>query len=339
MRPATLAFACLAALAGFTAGAQAQQCGNLVRALSLDMQDHGSYFSVPVTINGQPKQFLLDTGGGFTQLSVNTVKQMGLTIVPSRIVFYDMYGNSSAGQTQVDVGIGAMTAKGQDLQITGIGGVDGIFAADFMQNYDIDLDFAGRKLNYFLTNHCDGKVVYWPAKVVAAVPFRGWSSHGDSHLNVTVKLDGHEVPALIDTGASSSTLDANTARQLFDLTPDSPGAVPLGTMGRGDAKTFGWTFKTLELGGITVDNPRVRVIPSLMGKGNRDDIAADSHIRRNTDGMQPTMLIGMDVLRKLHLYIAFKENKLYVTAGSDQVTQRGPATPAATPAAETPVAH
>lgn len=53
--------------------------------------------------------------------------------------------------------------------------------------------------------------------------------------------------------------------------------------------------------------------------------------------MRPTMLIGMNVLHKLHLYIAFKERKLYVTAGSDQTTQHGPAdAPAAAAAAKAP---
>ena len=79
-----------------------------------------------------------------------------------------------------------------------------------------------------------------------------------------------------------------------------------------------------------MDTPRLVVIPDQMGKGNKEDIAADSHIQRITQGMQPTMLIGMDTLRKLHLYIAFKEKKLYLTAGSDQTTQR-PA-PVAAPA-------
>jgi hypothetical protein len=36
----------------------------------------------------------------------------------------------------------------------------------------------------------------------------------------------------------------------------------------------------------------------------------------------PDMLIGMDVLRKLHLYIAFGEAKLYVT---DAAAQPAPA--------------
>ncbi len=314
--------ACL--LLSAPASAQAQQCGNLVRAMSLDLDDHGNYFTVPVTVNGQPKHFLLDTGGAFTQISLATAKAMNLAIAPSRFQTFDMYGNSSAGQVRIDVGVGRLTAKNEDVIVTGLGIADGIFAADFMQNYDIDIDFAAKKLNYFLTDHCDGRVVYWPAGVVAAVPFHGWNSHGDSHMNVTVKLDGHEMTAMIDTGAGGTTLDAGTASQLFGLTPESPGAAALGTMGANNRKVFGWAFKTLEIGGLTIRDPHMRVIPELMGKNDDSNIAADSHIRRITDGLQPTMLIGMSTLRKLHMYIAFKERKLYLTAGSDQVTQRPP---------------
>ena len=217
MRPLGLALLVLAATASFASAASAQQCGNLVRAMSLDLEDGGNYFAVPVTVNGKPKQFLLDTGGAFSQISIDTVKEMGLKILPSRFEMFDMYGNTSAGQVIVDIGVGRQTVKNNETMVSGIRGVDGIFAADFMQNYDIDIDFAARKLNYFLTDHCPGRVVYWPAGIVAAVPFHGWNSHGNSHMNVTVKLDGHEMTALVDTGASDSTLDAGTAHALFDL--------------------------------------------------------------------------------------------------------------------------
>ena len=336
MRRLKLALSVVVATASFAAAAEAQQCGNLVRALSLDLEDHGGYFAVPVTVNGTPRKFLLDTGGAFTQISNNTVKEMGLRVQPSNFVLYDMYGNTSSGQVRADLGIASQTVKNKELQVTGMGGLDGIYAADLMQNFDIDIDFAAKKLNYFLTDHCDGRVVYWPAGVVAAVPFHGWNINGDSHMNVTVKLDGHEMPALVDTGSSYSTLDGATAHQLYDLSADSPGAVPMGTMGSDSHKVFGWTFKTLEIGGITIHDPHMRVIPELMGKKNNEDIEADSHIRRITDGMQPTMLIGMDTLRKLHLYIAFKERKLYLTAGSDQTTERPQPSAAAAASAKAP---
>jgi hypothetical protein len=185
-----------------------------------------------------------------------------------------------------------------------------------MMNYDVEMDFAGRKLNYFLTDHCDGRVIYWPAAKVAAIPYRGWDNYRDTHMTLPVTIDGHQITATIDTGATGTTLNEDTAHALFNLTADSPGAVPLGTMGNTNRKMFGWTFKTLDIGGITVTNPRIRIIPDLVGGRGRDTLAADSHIQRITDNLAPTMLIGMDVLKELHIYVAFKEKKLYVTAAA-----------------------
>lgn len=328
MRTHILSLTFAAALCAAPVQAQPAQCGPLTRvfALDLDMHPSGLRYGVPVTVNGKPKTFLLDTGGAWSQLSPEAAAELKLTIkTASGVQMFDMYGNVVNGQyVTADVGIGLLTAKNTDLMVSNVGGMDGIFAPDFMMNYDVELDFAGRKMNYFLTNHCEGRVVYWPATALAVVPFRGWNSFRDTHMTVPVSLNGHEIIATIDTGATGTTLHEDTARALFGLTPDSPGAVPLGTMGKTEKKVFGWTFKTLTMGGITITNPRVRVIPDLVGGRGMDTLAADSHVRRITDNMAPTMLIGMDVLRQLRVYIASKEKKLYVTA----------ATPAAAAAAQ-----
>jgi hypothetical protein len=47
------------------------------------------------------------------------------------------------------------------------------------------------------------------------------------------------------------------------------------------------------------------------------------------DGLGSEMTVGMDVLRHLHVYIAFNERKLYITAAAAPAA----ATPAQTPAA------
>jgi predicted aspartyl protease len=317
----------IALIAGLTAlpttlalPAQAQECGPLKRAFSVDLQTgpQGLRYGVPVTVNGTPRVFLLDTGGAFTQVSRGLAAQMGLTVQTARgVQMFDMYGNTVAGRYVVaDIGLGPLMAKGAETMVTDVGGMDGVLAPDYMMNYDIEMDFAGRKLNYFLTDHCDGKVIYWPATTVAAVAFRGWDNYRSTHMTIPVTLDGKEIIATVDTGATSTTLNQDTARAAFDVTTDSPGAVPLGTMGNSGRPMFGWTFKTLAIGGITVTNPRITVIPNLVGGRSADTLTADSRVRRITDNMAPTMLIGMDVLKQLRVYIASKEKKLYVTAAT-----------------------
>ena len=78
----------------------------------------------------------------------------------------------------------------------------GLLAADYMGKYDIELDFAGGKMNYFSPDHCEGQVVYWPSAAIAAVPMR-FVNH---HLILDVMLDGKPQRAIIDTGAPQTTL-------------------------------------------------------------------------------------------------------------------------------------
>ena len=64
------------------------------------------------------------------------------------------------------------------------------------------MDFAAGKLNLMLGDHCEGKVVYWPAKALATVPI----TINDYDIRVPVTVDGHNLMAVIDTGASTSTV-------------------------------------------------------------------------------------------------------------------------------------
>ena len=58
------------------------------------------------------------------------------------------------------------------------------------------------------------------------------------------------------------------------------------------------TFKSLSLEGLAIGNPTIKVK------------AVDRVI------LKPMLYIGMDVLRRLHLYLAYKESNLYATSAS-----------------------
>ena len=87
--------------------------------------------------------------------------------------------------------------------------------------------------------------------------------------------------------------------------------------GRGAEGTDGHTFSSLDFEGVTVKSPYVVIIPDKIGsKDANNGESTDNRARRMDDPRDaPDMLIGMDVLKKLHLYIAFNEEKIYISPG------------------------
>lgn len=337
----------LALIAGLTVlalPAQAQQCGNLTRAFSLDLTPGpgGARYGVPVTVNGVTKQFVLSTRDWASRLSLDVVAELKLNArqLNGSVMLASDGTTRNASIVRADLGIGPMKAPGHEMYVMERSGAfDGLFSPDLMQNYDIELDFAGRKLNYFLTDHCPGRVVYWTNSGFTTVEYKGWDNNASqAGITIPVTLDGKQVYAEIDTNSPITTVDADAARSLFNLTPDSQGAIPLGALDNNPAhRMYGWTFKSLQIGGLAISNTRTQVIPDLIGSRDANMLTPDSRVRRHTDEYQPTVRIGMDVLRRLHLYIAANERKIYITpAAGPASAPQAPATPAPSTPQNTP---
>jgi predicted aspartyl protease len=318
--------------------AQAQeQCGPLARAFQLDLTPGpgGARYSVPIMVNGKPRQFLLDTGNPNSRLGRSVVTELSLSTKTGGRMLAPDGSVAEAYVTEADLEIGPMKAPRHEMWVQeGLTSFGGIFAPDLMQNYDIEIDFAGRKLSYFLPDHCPGRVVHWATTGMTAVDFTGWDNNSNRRaMTVTVQIDGKDVLAQIDTGLAQTVLDADTAKSVFDLTADSPNTTPMGALSSNPAhRIFGYTFQTLKMGGMTIRNPRLRVVPDLIGTGTVDTLRADSRVRRRTDEFLPTVQLGMDVLSRLHLYIEIKEKKLHFTAAN--AGRAGSPPPAAPPPAQ-----
>ena len=77
------------------------------------------------------------------------------------------------------------------------------------------MDFGARRLTTFSPDHCQGRVVYWPADRIAVVPIT--ESHNLIIIPVTV--DGHTLNAVMDTGSQYTVMNMEVANQLFGLDP------------------------------------------------------------------------------------------------------------------------
>ena len=293
--------------------AAADQSCKLQMATSLPLgTDESGGVYVPVEFAGRSLNLLVDTAGYFSMLKPSAVSELGLerrTLPLEDRNVIMLYGGAHLNDYVVanDVKIGAMPLKEKQFLVVPEMAIpaelSGTLAPDIMRFFDIDFDFAGGKMNIFLQDHCEGQVVYWTTGTRAVLPMRVTE---DWHISVPVELDGHTTMAELDTGSTRSELSWETAQSQFDLDEKSPG---VSLLAHTNVTEYHYPFKALTIGGedknqsLTVENPDILLVP-------------DKESRIGPIGAR--LILGMGILRQLHLYIAYNEHKLYVTPASER---------------------
>ena len=274
----------------------------------------GGRILLDVAIDDQPAKLLVDTGAGFSMLDPAYVKRRGLPIIETQTLGYGLTGRGLSGATRIGtLKLGNTVSRNGVFAIgsTGGDGSDdrpvGLFAADYLANYDVEIDPTAGRINLFSQDHCTGNVVYW-AKEYFRLPV---SLTAGKQLDVRIEIDGKPLRALIDTGASMSVMRLAVARRLFDISADVPEGQHLSKTTGVDATkidTFMHVFDSVTFGDITLHNTKMAIAAIDSGKGASN---SGSHIGGLVD--QEDVLIGMPLLRQLHLFIAYSEPALYFT--------------------------
>ena len=329
--PRVLTFLSLMALALGTTSARADdsaaECTSNRRILnSVQMQatTDRTVMVVPVKIDNVDKKLLLDTGGLVSQISRATANGLDLPERYREQRLFDLAGNSSNAQATVPkLTLGNQSQNEVPMAVApnpDLGTAlpyDGLLATDLFPGDDIDMDFGARRLTAFATDHCDGRVIYWPANAVAIVPV----SVTHNLITFPVTVNGHTVTAVMDTGAQYSVMNMRLAKSLFGLTPDSPDMRPLTeTSGEWTLTAYGHSFDDVAFEGVQVKNLRIYLMPDQMTSHDRlrhrevpDPLGLNLHREFDQGVTVPDLILGMDVLRHLHVYFATKEKRLYIT--------------------------
>ena len=268
--------------------AQAQDCRNLTYLNGVPMSVAGVPV-VPVSINQKPAQMILDTGAVATQMTRIWVATMGLHEAQSPIHAADF----EIGKLKFD-------AQLQVAPLPNIGSRAGLLSLTSLRDYDVDIDFASHRLNFFSPDHCPGLIAYWAPDVMAVLPL----TLNEGHIHIPVTVNGKAMSAVLDTGSLQTFMNKNDALRLFGLNETSPD-VTIAAPTNGDPRLSGYRhhFATLTFGDVTIKNPQVIILPD--------------QTRSSDPGTLPEISLGMDVLAQLHLYAAFQERKLYITPADD----------------------
>ena len=263
----------------------------------------------PVTLGDRPKYLVIDTGGVYGMLDRATIRELGLDTRNGGTTIVGVTGASSDEYAFVrDFRAGdisepffyAMVTPGDEGETTDIRPV-GTIAPDFLTRYDVELDFDHDAMNFFSPEHCPGQTAPFDAKM-SAIPFQLDSGQ---HVIFPVMLDGKEITATLDTGSYTTILNLDVAKELFGV--DTAASAEMHAVGRltdaPGAIAYTRKFGTLSIAGITVTDPHVAIFPDLV----------KSATSRTDSGGLPALILGMTVLSRLHLYIAYRERILYVS--------------------------
>ena len=311
----------------------------------LEQVSGSDLMTVPVAINGATKQFLLDIGMKkptsvspelMTKLSLPENAYVGEGVVQhnsfggsglENVRVYDASHNLGSGALETHVrvnsfGIGSATARRLQMMVTHKGEIgrsapyDGYLTGDFFKQYDVELDFAGKRVTWLTATKCAdaNQAVFWAHSEVAIVPV---TLARDGRYQMQATVGGHLINAELDTSSARTVMRRDIAEQYVGLKADTAKMMPLGDLKDGmGLQIYVSNFPQIVFagGGVTAENVPVLIqdysmIPAL-------DRHQDLLTRAPTERI-PDLVIGMDVLQHVHMYIVPGVGRVYVTAAGN----------------------
>jgi hypothetical protein len=335
------------------AQAQTCALPDIAGTVALEPVPASDLMTVPVTLNGTPKKFLFDVSMEPTQISQAAVTALGLPqttkLTEALSLSLNAGGNADAysqtlgsmfdtqmhvpvtdarsgagsgalrsGVTVSEFTIGDSTIKNRQFPVAldpDMGKsepYDGLMTGDFLRNYDVEMDFTGKRISYLTPTSCTdpNQVVFWSHTIVGIVPM---AIAPDGHLQVQVNAQGHILNAEIDTSSARSVMRRGVAEQILGLSPGKDMVLVDDLKdGLGEA-VYRTIFSRMTFAaGVELINFPVQIQTNSMIR-NPDRRAATGSRAQFNDVKIPDLTIGMDVLKQLHLYAVYKQNKIYVT--------------------------
>ncbi|HEY2539406.1 MAG TPA: retroviral-like aspartic protease family protein [Stellaceae bacterium] len=289
-----------AALAGFAgaAAALAQDCRPAPKA-ELAVTPMGNIPIVTVRINGGAADFLFDTGAERTIISAAAAKRLRVAAHyeyarPMR----SLGGAVSGGDARLrSFELGGMTVSDFTILVGPVSlpsldgkPIEGLLGADFLGDYEIDLDLAHRRITLFAPPPCPLSAPAWNGAYATIAANR--SLH--ERLFFRVQLDGRPLAALIDTGAQLTTLDADWAAAL-GVTGPILARDPVATLRGATAEPV--TSRAHRFAELQIDGEMLR----------------DQTIMVTRLGLQDAdLVLGADFLRWQRVWLSYSSHRIFL---------------------------
>ena len=299
MRPIWFLLCLLAGCAG-APGASAPAACSMEKVAEVPLRVVDGHLAAPVTIERQPATMLVDTGSERTLVTPGAADAFGLQPDPhaqTRII--GTGGSVMAGHARLhSFGLGGMEMLDQSYAVESLpesGAIgeelSGLIGADWLSDYDVDLDAAHRRMALYRSEGCAGDHLPW-AGAHATEPVR---LYGRGLVLLKVMVDGVPVTALLDSGAQRSMISAEAAARAGvpeAATAHDPSGRSFGVDGR-IAITRLHPFRSVAIGSERMSDMPLVVAP-LQGPSGAE------------------MLLGLDWLARNRVWIDYRARTIAI---------------------------
>lgn len=291
-----------ALLAGCAGEGNSQSCKvNLIADLPLLPGRHPP--AVEATVNNQKVAFLIDTGAQTSMIGEDVADHFGVPLdYDGRHVSVTGVGGTVLAPmaTIHHLGLGHGVGRDVSMPVAGKFGktldgvpIVGLFGADFMSLYDIDLDIPRHRFKMYRLVECGSNLEPIDAPFFE-VPFE----LERTNIVLDIKLNEKPMRAILDTGAMHTMIPTWEARRIgvgkTDLAAD---AVAKSTgVDENELDTYVHRFGSLQIGDEQMRNFRFGIA----------DMATDD------------MLIGDDFLYFNEVWISYPLGRLYIHPATER---------------------
>jgi predicted aspartyl protease len=259
----------------------------------LDIHRRGEQAFVTIAVNGKNLNLLLDTGDFVTSLTPEAATRLALP------------ASSEPGLQMTGIG-GAYVApvvEAADVQYLGehvsnvpfpvLPGsefrpeehIDGLFGANFLSAYEVEMDFPAGKLRFYRHNAGCGST--GPAWVAQATRLTATNA-GHDLLLIPVSINGVELNAMIDTGSEDTSITRDAAQALGLTDAAMRGDQQITEQGLGESTERLHRFDSISIGSATFARPVLAV--------DDQESPIEANVATQTAAAMPVPHRGVDVI-------------------------------------------
>ncbi len=291
----------LFALAGCAGAIDTPQACAFVQEAEIPVSLQNNIAVIEVKINGQPARLILDTGSNMTALTEAAAERLG---VPRDSTIHMVTRGVGRMASSYAGNIGRLEmAQARRTNMMAVivretvfpgRDVDGLLGADVLNDFDIDLDFPHQMFRVYKSRNCPSGHPEWAEPAVRLTRLAGGQSQPANFFMAT--LDGMQLNALVDTGASRTTVERKNVLAL-GVTAEQLAADRQGTsqgIAAGLVTTSLHRFSKLVVADETISRPYLAVTPLV-----------------EAPGFAHQMLLGVDYLKEHRVWLSYASYAAY----------------------------